>query len=173
MASRRYWSAGIIVSLVLLCGCSGSKPVGLTIREAGALTLYEGLPHQAYEAEVLAAEKEAKPTIDLKGFPFYRQTLELKPGDEEKLRAVLGDARSYKPHAGEKKCGGFHPDYAIGWSVESEQFMCLVCFGCSEFKLYWPAGEGYYDMTGEVKEQLKDVLASYQQNRPPRTTPCH
>jgi hypothetical protein len=98
------------------------------------------------------------------------ETLALKSGDEEKLKAVLGDAGFYERFGGEKSCGGFHPDYAIVWSVEGNQYLCLMCFGCGEFRLYGPAGESYYDIAGEAQERLKILLASYRRNRPPHAS---
>lgn len=166
--SRRIGLGGVAlnVGLCLLCGCSSGSPEGRTIRQAGELTLYEGLPHQFYEADSLEAEKKAKPTIELHGFPFYRETLKLIDGDEEKLKALLSDNRSYQAYSGEKRCGGFHPDYAVSWSVESKPYVCLICFGCGEFRMDGPAGETQYDIPHQTQVQLKKLLASYQQNRP-------
>jgi hypothetical protein len=167
MAWPRLGSAAIALALGLLCGCSGGTPEGTTIRQGEGITFYEGLPHQMYEADVLAAEKKAKPTIELHGIPFYRQTLALKPGDEAKVKAVLGDAQSYETYSGEKKCGGFHPDYAVVWSVNGSTYACLICFGCGEFRIYGRSREAYYDIASAAKEPLKAILASNRQNRPP------
>jgi hypothetical protein len=167
MGRPRLGSVSIAVALGLLCGCAGGTSEGLTIRQGEGITFYEGLPHQMYEPDALEAEKRAKPTIELHGFPFYRQTLALKPGDEEKVKAALGDAQSYETYSGDKKCGGFHPDYAVVWSVKGSTYACLICFGCGEFKMYGPSGEAYYDIATAAKERLKAILASYRQNRPP------
>jgi len=164
MLSKSLGWAAVVAGLGLF-GCSSSPREELTIRQAEMPTLYEGLPHPFHEAALLAAEK-AKPTIDLHGFPFYRQSLALKSGDGEKLKAILEDADSYDPFLGEKKCGGFHPDFAVGWVVGGKQQVCLICFGCTEFKLYGPNGETRYDIASPVVDELKRMLASYRRNRP-------
>ena len=165
MASQRPQIAVFIAGLVL-SGCSGGAPQGPTIRQAGVLSLYEGLPHPIYETEALAAEQKSKPTIDLHGYPFYRQPLVLKPGDDKQLRDVLGDGSSYRQHSGEKKCGGFHPDYAVVWSVRGQQSTDLICFTCQEIRRFGPAGEANFDIAAEVRERLKRLLASYLRDRP-------
>jgi hypothetical protein len=156
----------LFVSLCLiLSGCSRPQPQSAAPKQADRPVLYEGLPHQTYEHEALVAEKKAKPTVTLHGFPFYRETLELKPGDDQRLRALLTDPASFAPYSGEKKCGGFHPDYAVEWSADGQTRQALICFGCREVKIYGPNGETTYDLGAEA--QFLDVLASYQKNRPP------
>ena len=139
---------------------------GLTIRFAESVTLYEGLPHQNDERELFASEKKTKSTLELHGFPFYIETLTLKPKHIDHLKAILGDSQSYRPPLLDKKCGGFHPDFAVGWTVAGKEYFCLVCFGCYELRLYGPKAEQEYDMTNASAYQLKSVLASYRQNRP-------
>lgn len=169
MGSKRVWLAIVFVlaGLGLFFSWPSGPPEGLTIRQAETLTLYEGLPHQNDERELFASEKKTKSTIELHGFPFYSETLTLKPGDVDNLKATLGDSQSYRPPLLDKKCGGFHPDFAVGWTVADTQYICLVCFGCYELRLYGARAEQEYDMTSASAYQLKSVLTSYRQNRPP------
>lgn len=164
--SRRMYIAAVLC-LISLSGCSTGSSEGLTIQAVDHLTLYEGLPHQFYEADKLDSEKKSKPTIDIHGFPFYRETLELKAEDEKSLRAELGSEKSYAPYSGEKKCGGFHPDYAVKWSVAKKTSVCLICFGCGEFRVYGPQGEQYFDISAGARERLQALLSPYVKNRPP------
>lgn len=160
--------SALVTSLGLaLAGCSGPPPESTTIKQARHLVLYEGLPHQMYEPQTLAAEKQAKPTVTLHGFPFYRETLDLKPGDDERLKALLGDPRSFSAYSGEKKCGGFHPDYAVEWSAGGHTYRVLICFGCFEAKIYGPKAGATYDVGSELQRQFKDLLTPYRKNRPP------
>lgn len=168
MGSKRVW-LGIFFVLAgfgLFLYWPGGPPEGLTIRQTDSLTLYEGLPHQNDERELFASEKKAKSTIELHGFPFYSETLALKPEDVDNLKATLGDSQSYRPPSLDKKCGGFHPDFAVVWTVAGQQYICLVCFGCYEFRMFGLKAEQEYDMTSASAGQLKRVLASYRQNRP-------
>ena len=137
------------------------SPETTTLKQADRLVLYEGLPHQMYEHQALEAEKKAKPTVTLHGFPFYRETLELKPDDGERLKALLGDPASFEPYSGEKRCGGFHPDYAVEWSAGGQTYQALICFGCWEIKIYGPKGETIYDIRNAARDRLKSLLEPY------------
>lgn len=145
-------------------GCSPQAPVG-GIKSSGQLTLYEGLPHQLYEAETLEQEKK-KPTVDLGGFPFYQEPLELKASDRESLRDLLGNPSSLKAFSGEKKCGGFHPDYAVEWTEKGRAYRYLICFGCGEARVISPDGDRRYDLEANVRQRLRDLLQPYRKNRP-------
>ena len=151
----------------LIVGCSDNSRDAQSIRQAAKLTLYEGLPHQMYEEAVLLAEKKAKPTIESHGFPFYREPLVLKGDDEQELVKLLGDTRTYTPYLGEKKCGGFHPDYAVAWSVAGEEYIDLICFGCGEIRAYGPGKEAEFDIARDARERMKAILTAYVKNRPP------
>jgi hypothetical protein len=137
-----------------------------TIKDADRITLYEGLPHQGYEPAVLQSELNSKPTVQMHGFPFYREPLVLKDGDGEKLRQILGDPGTFEAFGGEKKCGGYHPDYAVEWSSRGHVYACLICFGCGEAKVYGRAGEEYFDIRVASRESLKAILGPYRKNRP-------
>jgi hypothetical protein len=151
----------------ILAGCSAGPPASASISQATEITLYEGLPHQFYEPRAHLAETKAKPTIELNGFPFYRETLELLPADADKLKAILARSRSFQPFSGEKKCGGFHPDYAVEWSVRGERYRCLVCLGCQEARVQVPQGVTTYDLERDAFSRLKQLLMPYRKNRPP------
>lgn len=158
---------GMVILGVMVTGCSGPPPEARTLAKADHLVLYEGLPHPMYETVALAREKREKPTVDLHGFPFYREPLELKPGDGERLRALLGDPATFSPYSGEKKCGGFHPDYAVEWSAGDKVYRALICFGCFEARIHGPGGEKTYDVGREVQDRFRAMLHPYRKNRPP------
>jgi len=82
------------------------KALFAAIRGADQLVLYEGLPHQTFEAE--------------------------------ELEALLADEKSFRQWRGEKKCGGFHPDYLAEWRSAEATYRFLICFGCQEVKVYGP-----------------------------------
>jgi hypothetical protein len=143
-----------------------------TVRHADRLTLYEGLPHPTYEEEAFREELKTKQTIQLSGFPFYRETLDLKVEDAKTLRGLLGDKRTYQPYRGEKKCGAFHPDYAVEWSSGGQVYRCLICFGCSEARFDGPKGQSFHDLRYEGhgrdrRMRLLDLLKTYRKHRPP------
>ena len=157
----------IATGIAILAGCSGPQPETTTLKQADRLVLYEGLPHPMYQRQALEAETKAKPNMTLHGFRFYRETLELKAGDADRLKALLSDPGSYAAYSGEKKCGGFHPDHAVEWTAGGRTSQVLICFGCFEAKIYGPNGEAVYDFRLEASKQLKALLAPYRKNRPP------
>jgi hypothetical protein len=181
----------LVLAWCLIAGCASNKdpgedanrvppPIALStnfdenktlfssIGKSGRITLYEGLPHQAAESELVAEEKRKKDTVTLHGFSFYRELLELQPNDLDALKALVGTERSFHKWGGEKKCGGFHPDYCVEWAIGTDLYRMLICFGCHEVKLYGPEGGLYCDIGKQAYEQLVKVLTKYQKNRPPR-----
>jgi len=144
-----------------------------TLLQADRLTVFEGLPHPMYEEEMFQGELKTKQTIQLSGFPFYREPLDLNDEDIRTLRGLLGERSTYKSYSGEKKCGGFHPDYAVEWSSEGRVYRCFICFGCSEARFDGPQGETFfYDLRSEghgrdQRMRVLDLLKAYRKNRPP------
>ena len=149
--------AAVVVGLCLLSGCSGVTPESATIARADRITWYEGLPDPVEERTAFDAESKSKPTVEMHGFRFYREALRLDVADAEKLEALLKNPKTFEPFSGEKKCGGFHPDYAVEWSIGDKTYSCLICFGCFEVKIYGPATEARYDLQGDARKLLKDT----------------
>ena len=48
------------------------------------------------------------------------------------LKEVAGSPKSYAVFSGKKRCGGFHPDYAVVWSESDNTYSILFCYGCAE-----------------------------------------
>ena len=115
-----------------------NKALFAAIRGANHLVLYEGLPHQTFEAEELEKERRRKETLTLHDYPFYVAPLDVSAEDAANLEALLGDEQSFRQWRGEKKCGGFHPDYLAEWRSAEATYRFLICFGCQEVKVYGP-----------------------------------
>jgi hypothetical protein len=65
-------------------GCdqrSQFPPVSKGTSQTLSLTLYEGLPHQTWETELLIKELATKKTIDIHGYPFYERPLRVSADD--------------------------------------------------------------------------------------------
>jgi len=163
----------VVASLCyLLSGCSrlqlgaaNSSPC-VTIGSAERVTLHEGLPHPFDESKAFEKEKKSKQTVELDGYSFYRKTLDLKEEDAGKLKRLLADSNSFEPFSGEKKCGGFHPDYGVEWSDGDKVYRCLICFGCREAAVSGPPGSSRYDIQKQAFDRLKAMLTPYRKNRP-------
>ena len=127
------------------------------------VVVYEGMPHPMHESRAAKDERRKKAVRELNGYPFYQEPLTIKKEDANRLSEILNDPATYRPFSGEKKCGGFHPDFAVEWSVGADKFRALICFGCGEVKSFRPSGESRYDL---VSGGLSGVLKAYRKNRP-------
>ena len=147
-----------------------SRPNAVSIRRASAIEVYEGLPHQAFEADKLVAEQRRKPWVAYHGYPFYKPVQTPQSEHAQWLTEILVSKMSVKPFGGEKRCGGFHPDYLVAWTVDGQRFDALICFGCGELKWIEPNGtQTRYDFHPWAKFSLRTVLGKYARERPPRS----
>jgi hypothetical protein len=167
MATRRLIACFLATLGMVAVGCGGKVADLATISAAGDLVLYEGLPHPFFEPTSLAKEKASRPTRDLAGYPFYLEPLALKAEDAASLRALLADRGTTAPFSAEKKCGGFHPDYAIAWTSGQIPTQALICLGCQEVLVSGREGQARYDLRQEAYKRLKSLLEPYVKNRPP------
>ena len=143
-------------------------PMWDDIRGSVDVTLFEGLPHQYYEAEALKSEEKRKSTIRLGIYPFYNEPLTLKEGDVNKLLPLLMSRSSFEtPTGAAKACGGFHPDYALRLSSGATSYSVMICLGCGDIQIIWPDSEKTFELTDRAKARLHAILAQYRKNRPP------
>lgn len=166
MTARAAIARAGFLAVLSLAGCGADPGDAVTIKGSAHPKVFEGLPSPGYEPEVFKAEKAAKPTVEFGGYPMYRDTLDVSDADIAALVAILGDRSTYESFEGEKKCGGFHPDYAVEWTHEGATYRTLICFGCSEFKVIGPRGESRFDMAEGVSKRLKAILKPLRKNRP-------
>ena len=141
------------------------------VRRSSAIVLYEGLPHQMFEKRLLEEERGTKAVQEVQGFPFYREKLKLKDMDATRLSEVLSNTEKLGrvPVPGMvKRCGGFHPDYAVEWSQGEKRFQALICFGCGDVRLFGSGDYAERDLHEEVNAELKKLLLVYRKNRPPK-----
>ena len=140
-------------------------PVELTeefreaLRQGAAMEIHEGLPHPYHRPKVLAAEMKREDVGKIGGHAFYTPARDVS--ENAGLRKILGDATMVEQRSdGMKMCGGFHPDYAVGWESGGQPVYCLVCFGCGEIT-YLSGGKGMrYDM-GELRKPLVEILKTF------------
>jgi len=138
------------------------------VQNADSVVLYEGLPHQHNEQNLFEQELKGKKTVQIHGYPFYEEQLPVKDADAKKLLDLYCNPASFGPWMGEKKCGGYHPDYCIEWHVGQDVYQALICLGCCEVKSYGPKAELYCDIESDALTEFKTILKPYQKNRPPR-----
>lgn len=160
----------------LFTACATSNPIGKpvpvaageeirsSLQSAQRLMVYEGLPHQAHEKELIAREIVRKDTTRLHGYPFYTPARPAKQAAG--LRRVLGSADSYKVYGGPKTCGGFHPDYAVSWNDGAKSYQLLVCFGCGEVLATDGATSMPFSLKNPVVAELRGLLDGHSLKRP-------
>jgi hypothetical protein len=139
--------------------------------KSGTAVIYEGLPHQNWESEQFKSEKRSKPTIELHGYYFYKEPVDLSREDEAMLQSLIVTTPPFKRlRPGIKQCGGYHPDFALQWhDAAGQTYDVLICFGCGEAKLYGPGIQLYCDAGGPSYKSLEEMLSKYRKNRPERT----
>ena len=139
------------------------------MRHSPSYVIYEGLPHQEFERELLAAELKSKAVREIGGYPFYDEALVLTLEDSKQLTQILVDTSIYFSSKLDRSCGGFHPDFAVEWSVGIEQYRTLICLGCGEAKLSGPGFESHHDVSHFVKKRLSEIMTRNRKNRPSRS----
>lgn len=167
----------IIAVLIILNGCGPSatrledhKPLAQSLQAAKTFEVYEGLPHQNFEPQLLRDELASKKTITFGKFPFYAAPLELNEADGTTLLDLFCKIDSFVPLelTAAKACGGFHPDYCLTWKVGTKTYYALLCFGCREVKAAGNDLELHAELHEDFRQTFMQVLDSYQKNRPAR-----
>ena len=165
-----------MLASVLLVGCLSAKQpapasedasskIRQAIAGATTVTIYEGLPHQMFEHDLLAAESKRKDTEKIGAFRFY--TPAIAAVAPEVLKRILSSSDTIQVFSGEKRCGGFHPDYTVQWTSEDgSRFFAQICFGCHEIIYSDGKNEYRYDFENKPFEKLKKELALYAKKRP-------
>jgi hypothetical protein len=161
---------------VFLIGCLPSKKSAPTskdssikirraLAEASSVSVSEGLPHQAFERDLLAIESKRKDTDKFGSFRFY--TPATAATNSEALKVILSSSDTIQVSSAATACGGFHPDYAVHWSSEAgSQFFAQICFSCREI-IYSDEKNYYrYYLDSKAFEKLKKEFTPYAKKRP-------
>jgi hypothetical protein len=180
---HRLW---LLFTAALLAGCAQAPSVTLEyeqpkktstdfarlpavlegIPKSEHVMLYEGLPSEFWEPQVLERELKEKKTKRLNGYPFYDEERALEGADAERFTALFSAKGSFKRYRGEKACGGFHPDYCVEWKAGEAATRALICLECGEVKLFHERSDLHCDLVAEASEKLAQWLKPYQKNRP-------
>lgn len=143
-----------------------SPPFFEGISKAQSVTLYEGLPHQLWEMELLEKELKEKKTVKFNKFPFYQTPIPITKEVARKLQALCSDVNNFKPYQGPKFCGGYHPDWCIEFKYGDKAIQVQVCFGCHEAAFNESEKHLMTDMNESVLKELGKILHPLQTNRP-------
>jgi hypothetical protein len=139
-----------------------------SIEVTDSLQIYEGLPHNHFEKELLKRERATKSTVVMSRYDFYLPPLTPSESDQIELKAICATRDSFSPWAGDKLCGGFHPDWLLEWKNDmGETSRISVCFGCGEARFISAHAEVWTEINENVEKQLKAILDGYHKQRPP------
>lgn len=133
------------------------------IEESETTTVFEGLPHQNQESELLKSARDKIEETMIGEFPFYPHPQGLRKEDEPALREILRLPGCFRPYIYLRPCGGFHPDYAIRFTKGDEHCDLLLCFGCDDARILH---EGKVIHCHIFKKRWQDLLAGYAKHRP-------
>jgi len=142
-------------------------PILAKLLKADKLTLFEGLPHPAWEHELLAAEAKRKDTEVQHDFKFYTPSQAVDAKLLQAIHPLLTKAVAYR---GAKGCGGFHPDWSLRFFQEGVCTDIQLCFGCHEIRAFDGKDWVYCDMNRVEMDQLKNLLTPLRQKRREKKT---
>lgn len=91
-----------------------SSKIRQEMAKATTVNIYEGLPHQMFERDLLAAESKRKDTEKIGSYRFYTPAVAAK--NPEIINRILSSSDTIQVFRGEKRCGEFHPDYTVQWT---------------------------------------------------------
>lgn len=135
-----------------------------SVAAADQLMVYEGLPHQSLERELLQRETKRSDVTKIAEFSFYTPATS---ATNVRLKEVLADSMSiaeWRDSGG--LCCVFHPDYCVSWTSDGKTYAALICFGCHEVIFVEGKRRFHYSLVGKAYESLKRDLAEYASKRP-------
>lgn len=146
----------ILVVLVALVCVSCGKESHVT----SDLSSYVDIAKESESVTVKrgAAREESGP-VRLYGFDFEEGTLTISTETAEELSKWFADPDSFRNWRGEKKCGGFHPDYAIEWKKGGKSVVVLLCLGCHEIIAHKGRSSVRLDVNPKAYDHVESLLA--------------
>lgn len=107
-------------------------PILEKLKAIQSMTVLEGT---ARKEEDLPKPPKGPAVVHVDKHVFFEPQLDLKSDDELRLREVVRSFRSFSAYAGDKFCGGFHPDANICFVTEHGTVQMLVCFSCHDVQI--------------------------------------
>ena len=159
------------LAILLFVGCGSdnfSNVAELTpmIKSAQNVQLHEGLPHPNNDKKFFDSELKTAETTKRSGFYFYAKPITLKGAGAKALTQFVKSGKAFKAWTGEKKCGGFHPDFTATWTSPKGEVEIQFCFGCREAKLIHLNSSVRCDLTETAYNSLSEFLNPYHVHLP-------
>ncbi|MBX3449419.1 MAG: hypothetical protein KF777_07665 [Planctomycetaceae bacterium] len=135
-------------------------------KRASKVEVFEGLPHQMFEPELLAQEQQRSDVFQNHDFDFYEPAFSL-PGDEfDGFISKVVSRRTYRAWQGFKACGGFHPDFLLRFHSADGIIDIQICLGCGEALLFGRDGYSYVEISEFARERWKTLQEKSRTKRP-------
>ena len=146
------------------------RPLVAGMAQATEAAAYEGLPHHHWERELLEKELKVGHHLTLDDFPFYTRPVPVRFADVNRLRSLCSAESTFQRWRAPKACGGFHPDWCLLWNGPAGECRVVLCFGCSEARLYYgtEGDEIWSDLDKGTLQEFVAILQPYRTNRPVR-----
>lgn len=135
-----------------------------SLKQAHTLSIYEGLPHQENQAALFQQESQRKDSMRIAGFLFYSPAITPAEQDLTTLAQLFSEPANISAFSGEKRCGGFHPDYAIAWAHNNDNAYALICFGCGEIIYSYKDKRQRFDLVNH--KAIQQHFQAYRLKRP-------
>lgn len=130
------------------------------------MEVFEGLPHQTWEGELLDVEKRRPDVFLSREFSFYSPALNLPTSDRDRLLSKVKSSATFKGWFGEKACGGFHPDLLLRFHHSSGIVELQLCIGCHEALFYGPNLYARVDLESSEVKELEEIQRRNRTKRP-------
>lgn len=138
---------------------SDAKHFQDSLSAATEIRIYQGFPRKAPDHGIKEGEIDPRDIVEVGRFPFHASSILLPEAEE--LKAVLSKPSTLIPFSGQKRCGGFRPDFCVSWEQGAQAFNALVCFACHEVIFESGGREFRYDLEATAYEHLKEILSVY------------
>lgn len=139
-----------------------------SLRSAMTIGIYEGLPHQLRERDLLEKELKREDISKIGGHWFYKPQVTPNQQVANQLKSMLSRTTSFSVRSSVPTvCGEFHPDFAVAWKSGDRERFVLLCFGCSEAMFIADDQKQQYKI-GKIEKELKKILKTFSGKRPQR-----
>lgn len=150
-------------------GLRGDAGFNRTLRmckQASKVEVFEGLPHQMFEPELLAQEQQRSDVFQNHDFDFYEPALSLPGNEFSCFISSVVSRRTYRAWQGFKACGGFHPDFLVRFHGTDGSIDVQICLGCGEAVLFGRDGYSYVDISESAREKWTTLRENSRTKRP-------
>jgi hypothetical protein len=144
-------------------GSASLGDLASAIARADSVTILQGLPRTW---TLSTPECDSTVITTIAGYWFFRDPATIRGVERKEIEEIMTAKNSFEPWAGEKLCGGFHPDFCLQWHCAEAVHRALVCFGCHEVIYAGPQGSVRCDLGDKAYREFQGLLAGHKKHPP-------